>query len=98
MLAARKADFDAIAQKFHISPVLARILRNRDLVTEQEIDRFLNGTLADLHDPSLLKGMQEAGQCLFQKIGQRVKIRIINLAIGSNQHMISKCNLLLTGY
>ena len=77
MLAARKADFDAISQKFHISPVLARILRNRDLVTEQEIDRFLNGTLADLHDPSLLKGMQEAGQCLFQKIGQRVKIRII---------------------
>ena len=77
MLAARKADFDAIAQKFHISPVLARILRNRELVTEQEIDRFLNGTLADLHDPSLLKGMQEAGQCLFQKIGQRVKIRII---------------------
>lgn len=77
MLAAKKADFDAIAQKFHISPVLARILRNRDLVTEQEIDRFLNGTLADLHDPSLLKGMQEAGQCLFQKIGQRVKIRII---------------------
>lgn len=77
MLAARKADFDAIAQKFHISPVLARILRNRDLVTEQEIDRFLNGTFADLHDPSLLKGMQEAGQCLFQKIGQRVKIRII---------------------
>lgn len=77
MLAARKADFDAIAQKFHISPVLARILRNRDLVTEQEIDRFLNGTLADLHDPSLLKGMQEAGQCLFQKIGQKVKIRII---------------------
>ena len=77
MLAARKADFDAIAQKFHISPVLARILRNRNLVTEQEIDGFLNGTLADLHDPSLLKGMQEAGQCLFQKIGQRVKIRII---------------------
>lgn len=77
MLAARKADFDAIAQKFNISPVLARILRNRDLVTEQEIDRFLNGTLADLHDPSLLKGMREAGQCLFQKIGQRVKIRII---------------------
>ena len=77
MLAARRADFDAIAQKFHISPVLARILRNRDLVTEQEIDRFLNGTLADLHDPSLLKGMQEAGQCLFRKIGQRVKIRII---------------------
>lgn len=77
MLAAKKADFDAIAQKFHISPVLARILRNRDLVTEEEIDRFLNGTLADLHDPSLLKGIQEAGQCLFQKIGQKVKIRII---------------------
>lgn len=77
MLAAKKADFDAIAQKFHISPVLARILRNRDLMTDEEIEQFLNGTLADLHDPSLLKGMQEAGQCLFQKIGQKVKIRII---------------------
>ena len=77
MLAAKKADFNAIAQKFHISPVLARILRNRDLITEEEIDRFLNGTLADLHDPFLLKGMQEAGQCLFRKIGQKVKIRII---------------------
>ncbi len=77
MVAAKKADFNAIAQKFHISPVLARILRNRNLVTEEEIDRFLNGTLADLHDPSLLKGMQEAGQCIFQKIGQRAKIRII---------------------
>ena len=77
MLAAKKADFNAIAQKFHISPVLARILRNRDLITEEEIDRFLNGTLADLQDPFLLKGMQEAGQCLFRKIGQKVKIRII---------------------
>ncbi len=77
MLAAKKADFNAIAQKFHISPVSARILRNRDLITEEEIDRFLNGTLDDLHDPSLLKGMQEASQCLFQKIGQKVKIRII---------------------
>ena len=75
MLAAKKADFDAIAQKFHISLVLARILRNRDLVTEEEIDRFLNGTLADLHDPSLLKGIQEASQCLFQKIGQPVQRR-----------------------
>ncbi len=77
MVAAKKADFNAIAQKFHISPVLARILRNRDLVTEEEIDRFLNGTLADLHDPSWLKGMREAAQCIFQKIGQKAKIRII---------------------
>ena len=77
MLAAKKADFDTIAQKFHISPVLARILRNRELITEEEIDRFLNGTLADLHDPSLLKGMREAGSCLFQNIGQKAKIRII---------------------
>lgn len=77
MLAAKKADFDAIAERFHISPVLARILRNRDLITDEQIDRFLNGSLQDLHDPALMKGMQEACNCLLRKIEEKKKIRII---------------------
>lgn len=77
MLAAKKADFDAIAKRFHISPVLARILRNRDLITDEQIDRFLNGSLQDLYDPALMKGMQEACSCLLRKIEEKKKIRII---------------------
>ena len=39
MVAAKKADFGAIARKYQISPVLARIMRNRDVVGDEEIDR-----------------------------------------------------------
>ena len=36
-VAAKKADFDKWAKEFHISPVTARILRNRDLTEESQI-------------------------------------------------------------
>lgn len=77
MIAAKKADFDKIAQEFQISPVMARILRNRDLVTEEEIRRFLQGTLSDLYDPSVMKGMTQGCQLLLEKIAQGKWIRVI---------------------
>ena len=46
-VAAKKADFNAWAAKFHISPVIARVLRNRDLTEEAEVEKFLYGTLED---------------------------------------------------
>ena len=45
MVAAKKADFEQIAQEFGISPVLARLIRNRDMTTEEEIRQYLHGTL-----------------------------------------------------
>lgn len=74
-VAAKKADFNAIAQKFHIDPVLARIIRNRDVRTEEEIARFLNGTLNELPDPFLLPDMEQAVTRLFES--REKKIRII---------------------
>ena len=52
MVSAKKADFHAIAQKFQIDPVIARIIRNRDIVGEEQIERFLHGTLELLHNPA----------------------------------------------
>ena len=46
-VAAKKADFDGWAGKFGITPVVARILRTRDLTEEEEVEKFLRGTLAD---------------------------------------------------
>ena len=46
-VAAKKADFDKWAKEFHISPVTARILRNRDLTEECQIQKFLYGKLED---------------------------------------------------
>lgn len=77
MVAAKKADFDAISQKYHIDPVLARIIRNRDVVEDEDIDRFLNGTREYLYAPGLLKDMDKAVDVLLEKTAQRKHIRII---------------------
>ena len=59
-MAAKKADFQKIAEKFHIDPVISRIIRNRDIVTEEEIRLYLYGTLEDIHAPGLLKDASKA--------------------------------------
>ena len=53
----KKADFTQIAEKYHISPIIARLIRNRDILGDQNIDYYLNGTIADLHDGMLMKNM-----------------------------------------
>ena len=73
----KKADFKGIAARFHISQITARILRNRDLQTDEEFHMFLQGSLADLHDPSLLPGLSSAADLLLDKIRRGKKIRVI---------------------
>lgn len=76
-VAAKRADFHAIAEKFHIDPVTARLIRNRDLIGDKAIDRYLNGTTSLLYPPQMLKGCDEAATLLQEKIKQKKKIRII---------------------
>lgn len=77
VVAAKRADFKQIAAHFHIDPVTARLLRNRNLVTIEEMERYINGGLADLHDGSRMAGMQEAVELLRGKIREEKRIRII---------------------
>lgn len=77
MVSAKKADFNGIAQQFHIDPVVARIIRNRDVVGEAEIEKFLHGTMEDLYDPTLLKDAGKAAQILCEKTLEKKKIRVI---------------------
>ena len=74
----KRADFDAISRRFNIDPVTARILRNRDLTTEEEIRKYLYGSADDLYDPKLLKDVEKAAVILRDKIRQGKKIRIIS--------------------
>lgn len=76
-VAAKKADFDKWAQDFNISPVLARILRNRDLTDEVQIRQFLHGTLDDIYSPWLLKDMGKAVDIILGAVADRKKIRVI---------------------
>lgn len=77
MVAAKRADFNAIAAKYQISPVLARIIRNRDVIGDEEVNKFLNGTRADLYAPQLLKDMDKAVDILLHKTAAGKHIRII---------------------
>lgn len=77
MVAAKRADFNEIARKYQISPVLARIIRNRDVVEDRDIDKFLNGTRTELYAPRLLKDMDKAVDVLLRKIAEGKHIRII---------------------
>lgn len=77
MVSAKKADFNKIAERFHIDPVIARIIRNRDIVGEEEINRFLHGTLGNMHDPFLLEDAVRAAEILRGKIAGGKAIRVI---------------------
>jgi len=73
----KKADFNEIGKKFNISPVMSRIIRNRDIIGDDEIAKYLNGGLDDLYSPFLLDGMKDAVELIFSEIEKNTKIRII---------------------
>ena len=77
MLYTKKADFEKIAKEFHISPVTARIMRNRDVCEEEAIRRYLYGTKKDCYSPYLLKDVELAVDILQEKISKGKQIRIV---------------------
>lgn len=77
MVSAKKADFNQIAEKFGIDPVIARIIRNRDVEGDAAIEKFLHGTTADLYEPSLLRDAEKAANLLIEKTTERKPIRVI---------------------
>lgn len=74
---AKKADFKAIGEKFGIDQVMARIIRNRGLVSDEQIDMYLNGGIEDMHSPHLLKDADRCVDILIDKIDKGKKIHII---------------------
>ena len=73
----KKADFNAISEKFLIDPVIARVIRNRDVITEAEVDRYLNGTMKDLYSPHLMKELDLGVELIRGAVLEGRKIRII---------------------
>ncbi len=77
MVAAKKADFKKIGEKYNIDQVTARIIRNRDVIEDEDIRLFLEGGLKDLNDPALLYDADKLVNILISKINNKVPIRII---------------------
>ena len=77
VISAKRADFQEIGSKFHIDPVTARLIRNRDVEGDAAIREYLHGDLRQLHDPALMKDMERAAELLDARIRLGKPIRII---------------------
>ena len=75
---AKRADFNEIGKKYGIDPVVARVIRNRDIVGDEEIERYLHGKFSDVHEPSLMKDMDCGCRIMAEKIRAGKKIRIVS--------------------
>jgi len=73
----KKADFAGISKQFQISPLLARILRNRDIEGTEQIRKYLHADVSDLYDPFLMKGMEEGVRITHDTIQNGGRIRIM---------------------
>ncbi|MBQ8305217.1 MAG: single-stranded-DNA-specific exonuclease RecJ [Blautia sp.] len=77
VVSAKKADFNGIAQRYGIDPLIARLIRNRDITEDEEIRRYLFATRKDIPDHRLLKDVDKAAVILAKKIREGKKIRVI---------------------
>lgn len=77
VLHTKKADFKMLGERFGIDPVIARVIRNRDVQTIEEMEQYLNGSKEQFFSPWLLKDMEKAVTIIIEKIEAESKIRII---------------------
>ncbi len=73
----KKADFEGFAKELLISPIVARIMRNKDMDTVDKQRAFLDVSIENLHAPNLMKDMDKAMSVIMEKIGEGKHIRII---------------------
>lgn len=77
MVQTKRADFSGLAMRLGVSPVAVRVMRNRGLTEEAEMRKYLYGTLDDLYDPRLMKGMDQAAELIARKLKEGKHVRII---------------------
>lgn len=77
MVQTKRADFSGLAMRLGVSPVAVRVMRNRGLTEEVEMRKYLYGTLDDLYDPRLMKGMEQAAELIARKLKEGKHVRII---------------------
>lgn len=73
----KKADFNKIGEQYGIDPVIARIIRNRDVEGEENLERYINGSRKNFYDGFLMKDMRKGVEIIADKIASGAKIRII---------------------
>ncbi len=75
---AKRADFNEIGKKYGIDPVVARVIRNRDIVGDEAIEKYLHGSFKDTYAPKLMKDMDKGCLIMIDKIRQGKAVRIVS--------------------
>ena len=70
-------NFMEMAKKYGIDPLIARIIRNRDIIDEKEITEYLYGGKEALHNPHLLKDVDKAAEIIAEGIAEKKAMCII---------------------
>ena len=65
-----------IAEKYNIPEVLATVLVNREIVTSEDIEIFLNPTRKDFHDPYKMPDMEKAVDRIIKAMENKEKVII----------------------
>lgn len=77
MVFAKKADFNRLGQKYDVDPVVIRVMRNRDVITDKEFETYVNATVDKMYSPWLLYDMENAVNIIKNSIIAKKKIRVI---------------------
>ena len=78
ILATKRADFTGLGKALGVDPVLVRLMRNRGLLTYEEMEDWLHGDLGRLHDPHRLKDVDKAAQIIRRHLSEGNKMMIAN--------------------
>lgn len=73
----KRADFNALSEQFHIDPVVARVMINRE-IPENQFEGFLHPELNNLYDPFLMEDMNQAVRIIIHDIEEGHRIRIVS--------------------
>lgn len=74
---AKKANFDEIGEKYGVDPVVARIVRNRDVIDEKSLDMYFRPDLNKIHSPYLMKDIENACEIIEKAIANNKKIEVV---------------------
>ena len=77
MLKNKNADIDKISQKYNISKSISKLMVNRGIILDNEINKFINSNYDILNKSETMKDMNLATEIICEKIKDHKKIRII---------------------
>ncbi len=73
----KRADFAKIGKTYGVDQVIARIARNRNICTNEELDAYFSASYQSLHNPAQMKDLIKAVEIINKKIDEGVKIRVV---------------------